>query len=473
MSELILLKHELLLTLLLFIFILVKLGRGLSDFSFLKLANSLLLLNFIIGFSGNQDGEMFASLFHTNPLMVLQKNILNGGLLIISLFSTRWLLKHAHLPEFFMLMVSSLLGMFFMISANNLLVLYLALELATLPLAALCNFDLDKRQSSEAGMKMIMSSAFASGMLLMGISLVYGLTGTLSLAEIPLRLEADRLTMVAFVFLFAGFAFKLSVVPFHLWTADVYQGSPVAVTAFLSVISKGAMVFVFTTLLYQAFKPLQEVLYLLIVAGAVLSMTLGNLFALHQQNIKRFLAFSSIAQVGFILTGISGYSLTAASSASYFVLVYVFSNLAAFSVVAVVSSFSGKETIDDFKGFYHTNPLLSWVMALALFSLAGIPPTAGFFGKFFLLTSGAANGNFILITIAALNMIVALYYYLRLIRAMFMESSGNAISPVALTLNEKLAITICVAGILVSGIWNVPFNSIHRHASEAFSMSFF
>lgn len=461
MTDLILLKHELLLTLLLFVFILVKLSKEISNASFLKLANALLLINFIIGFFGNQQGEMFASMFQTNDLMALQKNILNGGLLLISLSSTRWLSNHAHLPEFFMLIVATLLGMFFMISANNLLVFYLSLELATIPLAALCSFDLDKRQSSEAGMKMIMSSAFASAILLMGISLVYGVTGTLSFTEMSSRLLSDQLTVFAFILLFAGFAFKLSVVPFHLWTADVYEGSPVAVTSFLSVISKGAMVFVFNSVLYQVFRPMQDVMYQLLFIGAVLSMTIGNFFAMRQQNIKRFLAFSSIAQVGFILTGISGYSQAGASSASFFILVYVFSNLAAFAVAGIISSASGKESIDDYKGFYRTNPLLSWVMAAALFSLAGIPPTAGFFGKFFLLAAGAGKGNYVLITIAALNMIISLYYYLRIIRAMFMDKNENTLSTVKLNSNEWLAIGICLSGIMVVGLFSSFFEYIH------------
>ncbi len=471
MTDLILLKHELLLTALLLIFILMKLGKDISNSSFLKMSNALLLINFIIGFFGNQHGQMFASMFQTNELMALQKNMLNGGLLLISLSSSRWLNNHIHLPEFFMLIVATLLGMFFMISSNNLLVFYLALELATIPLAALCSFDLDKRQSSEAGMKMIMSSAFASGILLMGISLVYGVTGTLAFTEMSSLIASDHLTVFALILLFAGFAFKLSVVPFHLWTADVYEGSPVAVTSYLSVISKGAMVFVFTSVLYQVFKPMQEVMYQLIYIGAVLSMTIGNLFAMRQQNIKRFLAFSSIAQVGFILTGISGFSHTGAASATFFILVYVFSNMAAFAVAGIVSSAIGRETIDDYKGFYRTNPFLSWVLAIALFSLAGIPPTAGFFGKFFLLSAGAAKGNYVLITIAALNMIISLYYYLRIVRAMFMDKNETPIGSVNLSFNERAAIIICIAGILISGIWNGPFHTIHHSVTEAFSIT--
>jgi NADH-quinone oxidoreductase subunit N len=206
--------------------------------------------------------------------------------------------------------------------------------------------------------------------------------------------------ILAFVFLFTAFAFKLSIVPFHLWTADVYEGSPIAANAFLSVISKGAIAFIFISALYKVFPTMEDLWYKMIVVLAIATMVIGNLFALRQQNIKRFLAFSSIAQVGFILVGISSNDVNGLSSVIYFVLIYTFSNLAAFGVASAITDQTGKENIDDYKGLYKTNPFLGWIMALALFSLAGIPPTAGFFGKLFLLTAGANQGNYWFIIIA-------------------------------------------------------------------------
>jgi NADH-quinone oxidoreductase subunit N len=284
-----------------------------------------------------------------------------------------------------------LLGMYFMISSGNLLMFYLSLELSTIPVAALANFDLEKRISSEAAMKMILSSAFSSGVLLFGISIMYGATGTINFAELSRHLDNGPLQILAFVFLFTGFAFKLSIVPFHLWTADVYEGGPIAVTSFLSVVSKGSVAFIFTLALYKVFQPLYERWYDMLVILSIATMVIGNLFALRQQNIKRFLAFSSIAQVGFILVGISSNSNTGMAAVVFFVLVYIFSNLAAFGVAAAISSQTGKETINDYKGLIGTNPFLGWILALALFSLAGIPPTAGFFGKLFLLSAGAMH----------------------------------------------------------------------------------
>ena len=301
-------------------------------------------------------------------------------------------------------------------------------------------------------MKMILSSAFSSGILLFGISLIYGATGTINFAELPFKLDGSPLQILAFVFLITAFAFKLSIVPFHLWTADVYEGSPIATTSFLSVISKGAIAFVLIATLYKVFQPMEELWYNMIMLLSVITMITGNLFALRQQNIKRFLAFSSIAQVGFILVGVTGNSHEAVSSVVYFILIYTVSNLAAFGVASAISSQTGKEKIDDYKGLYQTNPLLSWMMALALFSLAGIPPTAGFFGKLFLLTAGAAKGNYGFILFAALNMIVSLYYYLRVIRSIFMDKNEKPIEKINIYPSTKFAFIICSAGIILIGM---------------------
>ncbi len=452
---LLLMKQELLLVAIIFILVFIKLGsKERSNESLLNAINILLLINLIAGIFNSQTGTLFGDMFNTNQLFIFEKNILNFGVLIISLQSYDWLKKHKHLIEFYLLLLSALLGMFLMLSSNNLLMFYLALELSTIPIAALCNFDLEKRKSSEAAFKMIISSAFSSGLLLLGISFFYGTTGTLNFAEIPATLNGNALQIFSFVLLIAGFGFKISAVPFHLWTADVYEGSPISVTSFLSVISKGAVVFVLVSVLYKVFEPLSEYWYTILFLLSLLTMIIGNLFALRQQNMKRFLAFSSIAQVGFILIGISGQSLEGTASVVFFILIYILSNLAAFGVINLVSSKCDKESIGDYKGFYKSNPQLTWVLTIALFSLAGIPPTAGFFGKFFLLMAGAAKNNYLLITVAALNMVIALYYYLRVIKAMFMDANENPIEKIKIPFQPKLAMIICVAGIIILGIYS-------------------
>jgi NADH-quinone oxidoreductase subunit N len=462
---LILMKQELVVAVIIFLLILLKLGKERSNVTVLNIVNTLLLLNLVAGFFWNREGILFNEMFRTNPLMVLEKNILSLGTLIIAMQSYSWLKTHKHVAEFYMLLLSCLLGMFFMISGGNLLMFYLGLELSTIPLAAVANFDLAKRQSSEAAMKLIISSAFSSGLLLFGMSMLYGTTGTLIFSELPAALNGSDLQVFAFVLLLAGFAFKISVVPFHLWTADVYEGAPVAVTSFLSVISKGAVLFVFVSVLYTVFKPLASAWYNMLFILSLLTIIIGNLFALRQNNFKRFLAFSSIAQVGFILIGISGSSQLGSTSVIYFVLIYIFSNLAAFGVVSLVSAITGKEGINDYKGFYKTNPVLSWILTIALFSLAGVPPTAGFFGKFFLLMAGASKGNWVLIAIAALNMVISFYYYLRVVKAIFMDANENPIERITMPLMPRLALYVCIAGIVATGLWSYVYDYINSLGS--------
>ncbi len=457
-----LLKHEIILCFLLFLTLVLKIkDEGKQYERWPLLLNVLLGVNFIAGFFFNTEGEVFNAMFRSDSLLILEKNILNLGLLLVSLQAYPYLRTHHHLPEFYMLMISTLIGMFFMISSGHLLLLYIGLELSTIPMAALANFNLLKKSSSEAGMKMILSSAFSSALLLMGISLIYGTTGCLDFAGISAQISGTPLQVFAFVMLFAGFAFKLSVVPFHFWTADVYEGAPVPVAAYLSVVSKAAVAFTFVSVLYRVFSPMSETWYLLIAVTSVLTIGIGNLFALRQQNIKRFLAFSSIAQIGFILLGISGASQEGEASVIYFLLIYIFSNLGAFGVVTLISVLSGKENIDDYKGLYRSNPVLTWVLTISLFSLAGVPPTAGFFGKLFLLTAGAGQGNYVLIGFAALNMVVSMYYYLRIVKAMFMDENEVPVPTVKAGFLPGIALILCLAGILVTGFTGALYNYIH------------
>ena len=447
-----LLKQELLVCFIILILLIIKVGdaQWKTD-KILMLANLFLLLNFAAGFVSTFEGSLFNEMFSTNKLINLEKNMLNLATLIISLQSYNWLKSHKHVIEFYVLLLSTLLGMFFMISAGNLLIFYLGLELSTIPLAAIANFDLVKRQSSEAAFKFIISSAFSSGLLLFGISLVYGTTGSLDFDVIGHMLTGDSLQLFAFVLLFSGFAFKISVVPFHLWTADVYEGSPVAVTSYLSVVSKAAIFFVLVPVLYVVFKPLAGQWYNMLFILSIATMVIGNVFAIRQNNLKRLLAFSSISQVGFILVGISGSSQAGSASVVYFLLIYIFSNLGAFGVVSFISALTGKETIEDYKGLYASNPMLSWVLTIALFSLAGIPPTAGFFGKFFLLMAGAGRGNYVLVVIAALNMILALYYYLRVVKAIFMDANEIPIERLKVPALPKMGMLFCAIGIVATG----------------------
>jgi NADH-quinone oxidoreductase subunit N len=290
--------------------------------------------------------------------------------------------------------------------------------------------------------------------------MIYGTTGSIYFNEVSMMIGRDNLQVMAFIFFFAGMAFKISIVPFHLWTADVYEGAPINITSYLSVISKGAAVFIFTIVLFTVFRSILAVWQDLIYIVAVLTMTIGNLFAIRQQNLKRFLAFSSIAQAGFILLGIIGGNQLGMTSVIYFVLVYIFSNLGAFGVVAAISNYTKKENIDDYNGLYHTNPNLSLIMMLALFSLAGIPPVAGFFGKFFLFTAAAQQGFYILVLIAVINAIISLYYYLLVVKAMFINKSDHPIEKFKSDFMTRLGLVICVLGIFAVGFASFIFEYI-------------
>jgi NADH-quinone oxidoreductase subunit N len=451
LNEWLILKQEIFLSLLIVGILILWLLKDFSNEFWIQLMNILLLVNVLAGFVDFNYGKLFGDTFQSTPLLLFEKTILGFAVWLISLFSYDWLRKMKNLPEFYVLLLTSLLGMYLMLSSSNLLLFYLGLEMSTLPLAGAANFDFGNRKSSESAMKLILSSAFSSAILLMGISWLYGLMGSLDYSVISTQIGHSPLSILAFLFILSGFAFKISAVPFHLWTADVYQGAPVAVTAFLSVVSKSAVLMVMIPFLYQTFEEKIDVWYPALIILAMASVIIANLFAIRQQNIKRLLAFSSIAQVGFLLIGLSAHTQTGATSVLFFLLIYLFSNLAAFGVVSVLSAEYGKENILDLSGLYKSHPFLSWVLALSLFSLAGIPPTAGFFGKFFLLLSGATGGNYWIIAIAAINMVISLYYYLRVVKTIFMNQAVHPIEARPLHFSVRLALVICLAGMLIIG----------------------
>ena len=459
-------RHELLLTLLAVSILIMDLGVG-PKRRHLVLPVSIILffINLIIGFLPVREGTLFGGMYHTSALIILMKNVLNIGFLIVMLQSFTWLRKEENnlkMSEFYVLLLATLIGMNFMISSGDFLMFYLGLELATIPMAALAAYVHHQTRSAEAGIKLILISALSSGILLFGLSMIYGTTGSIYFSEVKAAYSREPLQVLGFIFFFTGMGFKISLVPFHLWTADVYEGAPVSVTSYLSVISKGAAVFIFILVLYTVFTSIDFLWKDLIYIIAVLTMTIGNLFALRQKNLKRFLAFSSIAQAGFILLGIISGSRLGMASVIYFILVYIFSNLGAFGVVAAIYNHSGKESMDDYDGLYHTNPRLSLLMMLSLFSLAGIPPVAGFFGKFFLFTSAASGGYYWLVLIAVLNATISLYYYLLVVKAMFINKNDHPVEPFRSDITTRLGLLICTAGIVALGFYNAVYELINK-----------
>ncbi len=419
----------------------------------------------IAGFFPSPSGSLFGGMYIASGTTTIMKNVLNIGILLVIIQSITWLRKIENsekVSEYYILLISTAIGMNYMISAGHFLMFYIGIELATIPVAALAAFDRMKNKSAEAGIKLILSSAFSSGILLYGLSIIYGTTGTLYFSEVSKLFTSNSLQTLGFIFFFSGMAFKISIVPFHLWTADVYEGSPINITSYLSVISKGAAVFVLVIILFTVFTAIVKTWQSTIYVVSVLTMTVANLFAIRQQNLKRFLAFSSISQAGYILLGVIGGNELGMASIIYYILVYVFSNLGAFGVVTAISNQSGKENMDDYNGLYHTNPKLSLIMTLALFSLAGIPPVAGFFGKFFLFTAAAQKGFYLLVLIAVLNTIISLFYYLLVVKAMFINKSDSPIEKFRSDFPTRLALGICIAGLVITGFASVIFDAIRN-----------
>jgi NADH-quinone oxidoreductase subunit N len=416
----------------------------------------LFALHTIAGFFYAPAGEGFGGLYLASSTTTMMKNILNIGTLLV-LLQTHTALLHpnseGNRAEFFVITLTTLLGMYIMVSAGNFMMLYIGVETASLPMACLAAFDKYKHKSMEAGIKYILTSAFSSAIMLFGISYIYGMCGTLYFVGLPQYLIQQPALLMGLVFFVTGLAFKISLVPFHLWTADVYEGAPTGVTAYLSVVSKGAAAFALMLVLWRVFGAAADTWNYILWALAAVTITVGNLFAIRQKDIKRFFAFSSISQAGYVVLGIMTGTAQGMGSVMYFMLVYIVSNLAAFAVISAVENHSGKTSIAAFNGLYKSNPLLSFVMMLSVFSLAGIPPFAGFFSKFFIFSAAAQQGQYVLLFIALINTVVSLYYYLLIVRAMFINPQDEPSAvPVRTDGYNKLSMALCAAGILLLGI---------------------
>ncbi len=430
---------------------------------------------FCLGSTGNETA--FSGMYVTGPVMAAIKNILNVSVLIVLIQAMRWTDSEFQIMrrgEFYELLLVTLFGMYLMISARHFLLFVIGLESASLPLAAMVAFDKKHYESHEAAVKYLLTAVFSSAIFMMGLSFVYGLSGSLYFYDIYAALGAQNSTMVvvAIAFVISGVGFKLSLVPFHLWTADVYQGAPTSVTSYLSVISKGAAAFAFLVILVQVFgqfyaKVWEWMLYALIV----LTITIGNLFAIRQRNMKRFLAFSSISQAGYIMLGVIAMNETGLASMMYYILVYIFSNLAAFGVIGAIENATGKLDMTDYNGLHKTNPRLSFAMMLAMFSLAGIPPFAGFFSKFFIFTGALQQGTtaiYVLVLIALINTIISLYYYLLVVKAMFINTEEECVIPTFRSAcSERLGLWISVAGILCLGVVSCFYNYLLNLANSS------
>lgn len=426
-------------------------------------------------FSCQETYELFGGAYIATPANTMMKAILCAGTFIVVLQSKRWLSNNDTRRiegEFYMLTISTLLGMYVMMSAGSFLMFFLGLETASVPLACMVALDKMRKDSAEAAAKFILTATFSSGVMLYGMSLLYGAVGTLYFTEFSLLLSVTPMTICGMVFFVAGLGFKISLVPFHFWTADTYQGAPTTVTGYLSVISKGAAAFTLAVILTKVFQPMTEYWEVMMYILIVLSITVANLMAIRQSELKRFMAFSSISQAGYIMLAVIGADYAATiSSLMYYVLVYIVANMSVFAIISVVEQNNGGRTdMDAYNGFYQTNPKLSFLMTLALFSLGGIPPFAGMFSKFFvfLASVNGQDGNwwpYFIMFIALVNTVVSLYYYLLIVKAMYINKTDNPLPTFKSDCNTRLTLAICTAGILLFGIASCIYEAIRAAAA--------
>ena len=434
----------------------------------------LMLAHIFINIWPTEASTAFGGMYMTNGSVGVIKTILAFSVLIVFVQSREWLQRedtNFKEGEFYELVLATLLGMNMMVSANHFLLFFLGLEMASVPMACLVAFDKYRHNSAEAGAKFILTATFSSGVMLYGISFLYAATGTLYFDDVMANISATPLCILGMVFFFSGLGFKISLVPFHFWTADTYQGAPTTVTGYLSVTSKGAAAFALCAILMKVFAPIVEYWQIMLMVVIVLSITIGNLFAIHQKDLKRFMAFSSISQAGYIMLAVVGNSAMSVTALSYYVLIYVVANLAVFSIIAAVEENNGGVVnMNAYNGFYKTNPRLAFLLTLALFSLGGIPPFAGMFSKFFVFMA-AANGAqvttaigatiYAVVFIALVNTVISLYYYLLIVKAMFISDNENPLPTFKSSCSTKMALAICTIGVVAFGVCSIVYNWIH------------
>ena len=420
--------------------------------------------------------EGFSGSFTLDTFAIYLKFLIVIATSLVVLISAKYLeIEGAHYGEYYALLVFSAVGMMFLASGTDLIVLFVALEVMALCEYVLTGFLRGSRRSNEAAVKFFLLGAFSSGLLLYGMSLLYGIGGSTNLALIMGRLSerspTDLLSWVAMITLLAGLFFKVAAVPFHQWTPDAYEGAPTSITAFISVAPKVASFAILLRLLLSCIWPLRVQWQLLMVGVAVATMTLGNLAAITQTNIKRFFGYSTISHVGYLLLGVitaADGNETGLQAVFIYLLVYAFMNLGAFAVIIVMrrKDLIGDE-IDDLSGLMSRSPGMAIIMLIFLLSLAGIPPTAGFIGKYFIFLSLIETHHYVLAVLAVGYAVVALYYYLRIVVAMFMKKAMDTV-PLETGPGLSVALGVSLGVTLLLGIYPQPLIVIAREAIRPF-----
>ncbi len=403
----------------------------------------------------------FQGQFIADPFAQISKLVILTMLFLVFAYSKAYTRdRDIAFGEFHSLSLFSCLGMMFLVSAKSLLMVYLGLELLSLPLYALVALQKDSRNSVEAGMKYFILGALASGLLLYGMSLLFGLSGSIQLDAIATWVHTVQggefqVVLFALVCILVGVAFKLGAVPFHMWVPDVYQGAPTSVTLLVGSASKVAAFGMAYRLLHDAVPGLSAQWTQILMVLAVLSLAIGNILAIAQTNIKRLFAYSTIAHIGFLFLGILVAPIAGYGPALYYIVTYALVMAAGFGVLIMLSQGFEAENIDDLKGLASKNPWLAFIMLLVAFSLAGIPPTVGFYAKFMVLNALVDSGMTWLAALAVIFSVIGAFYYLQIVRAMYFEKPANGIAPFA-SIDMRLVLSVNGLAILGFGLFPAP-----------------
>lgn len=445
-----------------------------KSFGFVAAAGLLLIFLYNFSFSGvNQ--SIIGGMYNIDDFGFFFKQLALIAGFLVSLASIPYVRKIENFRgEFYAMLVSTTLGMMIMASAGDLITLYLGLELMTITFYALTAFHRGDSKSAEAGIKYILLGGLSSALILYGMSMIYGIARTTVISEIVNTVHAGAISpalLVGLVFMVGGFGFKISAVPFHMWSPDVYEGAPTPVTAYLAIGSKAAAFAAFVRIFMGGMGQIEEIWIALFAGLSALSMIVGNVVAIPQTNIKRMLAYSGAAQAGYILTGMVAGSNAGIKGLCFYLMIYLFATVGAFTVAIGFSTATGSNEIKDMSGLAQRNPLMAAVMLVCLLSMAGIPPLAGFAGKLYLFSSIVAQGYLWLAIVGLVMSMVSVYYYLSVIRAIYAGESAD-MSPIEISGSVKLVLLVCMIVTVAFGVYPTPLANLADAAAKVFTLPF-
>lgn len=441
-----------------------------KGFGYLALAGLIIIFLSTLIFQG-ENHRFLGGMYIVDTYATFMKQLLIISAFLVVLISLEYISKLGyHQSEYYSMIVFITLGMMMMVSAGDLVTFYVGLELMTLSFVILTTFLKGKATSTEAGLKYLILGAMSSGVLLYGLSLIYGATGTTIIENIVQGITVNGIQpilVLGMIFALSGFAFKISAVPFHMWSPDIYEGAPTPVTAFLAVASKAASFAALVRIFVISLPALSELWIIVVTLLAVLTIVFGNVVAIPQTNIKRMLAYSSIAQAGYVLLGLVAFSDLGIAAILFYLMTYVFANIGAFAVVTAFYNQTGSLQIKDYAGLARRSPLLAATMFLCLVSLAGLPPLAGFVGKLLLFTAIIDQGIIWLAFIGIIMSMVSVYYYFIVVKVMYLGKAEENAEPIKVSAGLKSAVVICIAASLFLGIYFTPLIDLAIQAAQS------